>query len=70
MSYLDPNKISIVHWFDDTEKHRCGYCKNDKSTISNGKLRLCFFSKILISSIYSSYVGGNFNCERLSKSNR
>lgn len=42
MSYLDPNQISIVHWFDDIEKHRCGYCDNENSSISNGKFVVMF----------------------------
>lgn len=38
MAYLNPNEISIVHWFPDTEGHKCGYCKSTTGSISNGML--------------------------------
>lgn len=28
---------SIVSWFEDVEKHRCGYCKSENNSVSNGK---------------------------------
>ncbi|KAJ8951568.1 hypothetical protein NQ318_020444 [Aromia moschata] len=33
---FDIRRMSIAHWFPDTEKHRCGYCKNESGSISNG----------------------------------
>ncbi|XP_074030594.1 arginyltransferase 1 isoform X2 [Leptinotarsa decemlineata] len=30
------NEISCVQWFEGIEKHRCGYCKKENSSISHG----------------------------------
>lgn len=30
------NSFSIVSFLESAEKHRCGYCKNENSSISNG----------------------------------
>ncbi|XP_057667012.1 arginyl-tRNA--protein transferase 1 isoform X1 [Diorhabda carinulata] len=32
---MDLNKVSVVRWFEDTNKHSCGYCKSENS-ISQG----------------------------------
>lgn len=31
------DKFSLVVWYQDVEKHRCGYCRNPKGSISNGE---------------------------------
>ncbi|KAJ8927850.1 hypothetical protein NQ314_019652, partial [Rhamnusium bicolor] len=36
MMTFDLKNMSIAHWFCDKEKHRCGYCKNDNGSLSNG----------------------------------
>ncbi|KAJ8923364.1 hypothetical protein NQ315_001922 [Exocentrus adspersus] len=28
--------VSVAYWYPDTEKHKCGYCKNEFGSISNG----------------------------------
>ncbi|KAG5873214.1 hypothetical protein JTB14_005669 [Gonioctena quinquepunctata] len=33
---MDLSKMSCVQWFGGTEKHRCGYCKNENGSISHG----------------------------------
>lgn len=42
------NDLSIVLWYDEVNKHRCGYCKNPKGSISNGEFAffqlLAYFS--------------------------
>lgn len=34
---INLSNLSIVSWFEDVEKHRCGYCKSENSSISDGK---------------------------------
>ncbi|CAH1154474.1 unnamed protein product [Phaedon cochleariae] len=33
---LKLSEISCVQWFEDIEKHRCGYCNQENTSISNG----------------------------------
>lgn len=34
---MSNRNISIVHWFPELEKHKCGYCKQINSNCSYGK---------------------------------
>ncbi|KAK4874080.1 hypothetical protein RN001_013440 [Aquatica leii] len=36
MSSINIEKISIVHWFPELERHTCGYCKKENGAVSYG----------------------------------
>ncbi|KAF5302592.1 hypothetical protein FQA39_LY10210 [Lamprigera yunnana] len=36
MFSVDLEKVSMVHWFPDLERHTCGYCKTENGAVSYG----------------------------------
>lgn len=45
MAFINLDEVSIVHWYDETVRHRCGYCKSEEGSVSNG---MCNYFKVML----------------------